>query len=720
MKTALLSGLTFLAAWGASAQEVQRGAPVTVTATRIAADPFDVPASIDRIDGDQIRDGRLQVNLSESLATVPGLALANRQNYAQDLQLSIRGFGARSTFGIRGVRLYVDGIPATLPDGQGQLSNIDLSSVDRIEVLRGPFSALYGNSSGGVVQAFTEDGVDGTRLTPSFAAGSDATLRAGLKASGTMRFAGEPGARLGYVVSGSHFETDGPRAHSTARRDLGNAKLVLDADADTRVTLVVNSVDLPRADDPLGLTRAQFSRDPRSVDPSALQFDTRKTFSQTQGGLILDRRLGEKDRLRVLVYAGQRSTQQFQSIPVATQNAITSPGGVIDLDRRYSGVDVRWTHTERFGEQRLDLIAGVAADRLQEHRKGYENFSGPPAARVLGVQGNLRRDEDNDVRNLDPYLQASWKPNAAWVIDAGVRHSLVRFTSFDHYVVRTATGVNPDDSGAVRYQATTPVGGVLYAPLANVHLYATAGRGFETPTFNELSYRADGGTGLNFGLRPAKSTSLEAGVKSRLAMASRPLLLNVALYRTRVRDELSVLSNTGGRSTFTNAGRTQRWGVEVAADWTLLEDLRLRAAYTYLDARYRDGFLTCSGTPCTVPSTPVPAGNRIPGVAANVAAIELAYAPRTGWRAGLEGRSVGKVWVDDVNSDAVARYAVANARIGYGWRIERWTLESFARVDNLFDRTYAGSVIVNEGNGRFFEPAAGRQWLVGATLSVDL
>ena len=201
------------------AAQVQRIEPVVVTATRIEADPFDVPASIDRVDGSEIRGGRLQVNLSESLGVVPGLALQNRQNYAQDLQLSIRGFGARSSFGIRGIRLYVDGVPATQPDGQGQLTNIDLGSIDRIEVLRGPFSALYGNSSGGVVQTFTESGGGPTRITSSFAAGTDATLRVNLKASGTIGGAATaPG--VDYVVNTSHFETDGSRDHSAARRNL--------------------------------------------------------------------------------------------------------------------------------------------------------------------------------------------------------------------------------------------------------------------------------------------------------------------------------------------------------------------------------------------------------------------------------------------------------------------------------------------------------------------
>ncbi|HEY4956171.1 MAG TPA: TonB-dependent receptor, partial [Caldimonas sp.] len=271
-----------------------RVAPVVVTATRTEVAPFDVPASIDRIGGDAIRDGRLQVNISESLGGVPGLLARDRQNYAQDVQISVRGFGARSTFGIRGVRLYVDGIPATLPDGQGQITNVDLGSAERIEVLRGPFSALYGNSAGGVIQVFSEEGSGPPTFATSVAGGSYGTSRVGAKASGAI-------GTFGYVVSGSIFNTDGYRDHSAAERRIANAKLTWRPDDADKWTLVVNSVALPTAFDPLGLTRAQFDTDPRGVDPSATMFDTRKSVDQTQLGLIYERRLDAVNSLRALV-----------------------------------------------------------------------------------------------------------------------------------------------------------------------------------------------------------------------------------------------------------------------------------------------------------------------------------------------------------------------------------------------------------------------------------
>jgi iron complex outermembrane receptor protein len=675
--------------------------PVVITATRTEALPFDVPASIDRIGGEGIRDARLQVNISESLGSVPGLLARDRENYAQDVQISVRGFGARSTFGIRGVRLYVDGIPATLPDGQGQISNVDLGSADRIEVLRGPFSALYGNSSGGVIQVFTEEGRRPSTLTFSVAGGSDGTLRLGTKASGTT-------GALGYVVSASHFTTDGYRDHSAAVRNIGNAKLTLKPDDSSKLTLIANSVALPKAQDPLGLTRAQFDADPRSVDPSAIQFDTRKTVSQTQLGAIYERRLDDVNSLRALVYSGHRSTEQYQAIPVATQANPLHPGGVIALGRDFSGTDLRWTAKTTVADRPFSVVAGIAYDTLTEHRFGYQNFIGT----TLGVRGALRRSEDNEVSNFDQYLQASWQFTPRWTLNAGLRHSSVRFTSTDHYIV----GTNPDDSGSVRYGATLPVVGLMYALSQSVHLYATAGRGFETPTLNEIAYRPNGLTGLNLTLQAAHSNNYEAGVKTRSEAWGD---VNVALFETHTQNEIVTLTNVGGRSTYQNAGGTRRRGLEAAWSKALVADLQAQLSYTWLDARYSDAFKICAATPCAAPTVTIPGGNQIPGIARSVLYGSLGWAPAQGWRGGVEGRMLSRVYVNDANSDAASGYAMASANVGYLARIGAWDLNGFARIDNLFGRKYAGSVIVNEGNSRFFEPAPGRTWTAGINATVS-
>jgi iron complex outermembrane receptor protein len=665
---------------------------VTVTATRIAAPTFDIGAAVDRVDVGAADADKPGVNLSEVLGEVPGVLARDRQNYAQDLQLSIRGFGARSSFGIRGIRLYVDGIPATMPDGQGQLSHVDLGSAAAIEVLRGPFSALYGNASGGVVQVFTRTGQGPPTLDVGAAAGSDGQRRE------RMRLAGAEGA-FDYDLAASHFQTRGWREHGAARRDLQNAKLGWRLDADTRVTVIGNAVDLPEAQDPLGLSRAGMAADPRGVDPSALAYDTRKSLRQSQGGLVLDRRLGADDDLHALVYGGQRRTTQFQAIPVGAQANPASPGGVIALARGYGGAAVRWTHRGELLGAPAALVAGLDVDRLLEHRQGLLNYVGASDDPVRGVAGALRRDGMNLVTAVDPYAQLQWHPGARWTLEAGVRRSRVRFSAHDRLAAPGTADTRITD------EATLPALSVLYAVDANTHVYASAGRSFETPTLNELAYRPDGQPGLNTGLRPAHGEAAEIGVKLRRAALGE---LALALFGIRTHDELATLSSGGGRSTYRNAVATRRQGVELAWARGFGHDLAAQANATWLDARYLGAFLACAGTPCPAPTVPVASGSRLPGVARATAYARLDWAPPAGWHAGVEVRAVGRVEVDDANDDSASPCTTVAASAGWRRRAGRWTLDGFVRVDNLAARRCVGSVIVDEGSGRYFEPAPGR------------
>lgn len=699
-----LPGLVALAVlavpWPALAQAVvDDTSQVVISATRVALPAFDVPASVDRIDGHAAREGQAQINISESLAGVPGLLARDRQNFAQDVQISVRGFGARASFGIRGVRLYVDGVPATMPDGQGQLSNVDLASVSHIEVLRGPFSALYGNSSGGVILVTTEDGAGAPRLDWDALLGSDGLWRLGAQASGAH-------GALAYRVSASRFRTDGFRDHSRTERSLGNAKFTFRPNEGSTLTLTANSVALPLAQDPLGLTRADFEADPRGVDPAALTFDTRKSMHQSQVGLVFGQRLSASHDLSLTAYRGHRDTEQTLSIPVGVQRNPLQSGGVVSLERDYQGLDLRWTARGEHGGGPYTVVAGLAYDGMLERRQGFENFVGS----TLGVRGRLRRDEDNRISNLDPYLQGHWQLHPRWALHAGVRRSAIRFRSADHYV---GAG-NPDDSGAVEYAATLPMLGLRFAAGDDTNLYATAGRGFETPTMNELSYRPDGSSGLNFQLDAARSTNLELGLKTRV----RGLWsLSAAVFRTRTEREIVTLTNSGGRATFQNAGTTERSGAELSLGRHFAGDLHAQLALATLNARYRDGFLTCAGSPCLAPTLQIPAGNRLPGVARGTVSAALNWTPASGWRGGAQLRALTRVFVDDRNSQTAPGHAVVSVWAGHRWQYRPWTLTASVRIDNLLDRQHVGSVIVNDGNQRFFESAPGRTGM--AKLSVS-
>ena len=662
--------------------------PGVVVTTRVESVPaFDLPASLDVVDL-QADASRALTDLSEVVGGIPGLLARDRQNRAQDTQLSIRGFGARSTFGVRGVRLYADGIPATMPDGQGQVSHFALAAGDRIEVMRGPFSALYGNSSGGVVQLWSADGTPEPSLDLRAAAGRDGHLAGSARLRGTA-------AGTGYNLAAAVVDSDGYRDHSAARRTSLNARLHRDLAGGGRVELVGNHFNAPDAQDPLGLTAEQMRDDPRQAVAVAHSFNTRKSVRQDQLGLHWLQPLGERWKLRASGWAGERTVVQYLPVPVVVQqsNPLHS-GGVIDLANGYGGADARLAWAS--GDGRLEFTTGASVERQRQVRRGYENFLPGSDGPLIGVRGQLRRDERDSVRSFDQYAQVFWKVSPRWALQAGARHSEIRFEADDRYI----TASNPDDSGTVRHSAFTPVAGVVFSPAQDLRLYLSAGRGFETPTFNELSYRADGGAGLAFDLRPARSDNLELGMKWR---ADSGAAVEAALFRVDTDDELAVARNVGGRSSFRNVGGARREGAEVSARLPLDQAWSLQVAATWLDARFTDGF------------GQVAAGAAIPGVPRRLGWARLQWRGQA-WEAAVEGMGISAVTVNDAGTGQAAGYGLLHLETARSWIAGGNRLRAFARVDNLLDRRHAGSVIVNEGNGRFYEPGPGRGLMLGLEL----
>ncbi|MCU0773842.1 MAG: TonB-dependent receptor [Ideonella sp.] len=670
---------------------------VVVSPERTGQTTFDAPAAIGAVTRTAIEEGGLQVNLSESLARLPGITVLNRQNYAQDLQLSIRGFGARSTFGIRGVRLIVDGIPASMPDGQGQASNVALSSAGRIEVLRGPLAQLYGNAAGGVVQVFTDlaGGIDGegSAMQASLGAGSYGQVKAGVRYN-------HVGPRDAMVIDASRFRTDGYRDHSRAERGQLNAKWQGQLGSDTQMSVVFNALDQPDSLDPLGLTRAQFEANPRQAVALARTQRSSKTVFQTQIGTVAEHRLDDRTGISARLYAGERQLRNALSIPPAAQQAPTSAGGIVDFARSYAGIGVQLNHRLPLGEGRaLRLVVGLDHDRLLEDRQGYVNVGG-------GVQGDLKRDEQNTVRTLDFFGQGALDLTPAWALTAGVRTSSVRFRTADRFI----RPGNPDDSGGVDYSATNPVLGLTWRATPSLNLYANVGRGFETPTFTELAYRP-GATGLNTALRAARSRHAEVGAKWRAAPGQR---VDVAAFDIATRDDIVVDTNAGGRSTFKNAARTSRQGVELAHSGQWAGDLSSTVAVTWLQARFDDRFVSGSGASAVT----VPAGARLPGLPEKSGFAELAWRPAVAWggfNASIQVQGIGSIAVNDANTDAAPGVWLLNARAGFAQSAGPWRFTQGLRLDNATDERYAGSVIVNEANQRFFEPAMPRHWSLLAT-----
>ena len=700
-----LSLLTFMVGQ-ALAAPVSTGSldPVVVSATRTEQNSFVLPMAIDAVDADHLRDAQPGVNLSETLNRIPGIVVQNRQNYAQDLQVSIRGFGSRSTFGTRGIRLLVDDIPGSSPDGQGQAANVDLDAAKSVEVLRGPFATIYGNASGGVIRAITRDGSAKPEVEAGVLFGSYRTEKKTLEAGGTL-------GNLNYLIDTSEFTTQGYRLHSAARRQQTNAKFTLPTDAAGKLTVVVNALEQPDTQDPGGLTAAQVAANPRQVDPSVNRWNARKTINNEQVGAKYERHLDEADDLQITLYTGQRRVVQYLANASLTA---TATNAVVDLDRQYSGTDAHVTHRGALLGGGYEVTLGGSYELQNENRKAFNS--------IRGTDGNTQRSaaptrfEDDEVTAANTYLQGQWTPIEHVLVAGGLRHSVVEFST------QAFVGSTP---GSAQYTNTSPALGVSWQPVDTVSLYANYGRGFETPSFSELAYTPvvsgntlTAGPSLNYGLRPSTSDNYEVGSKLLLDADTRA---NVAAFRILTRDELAVFANVSGRSYFQNVPGTSRSGVELSVEHDFLPTVTAYGAYTWLDATYSSGFASqaFAANGLTAPvTTQVQAGNHLPGIGRRIAYGELAYHTAQ-VSAAAELRYSDKVFANDTNTAAAGTFTVLNLRAGLHQQTGNWRFDEFARVDNVLGRTYSGSVIVNESNSRFFEPSPDRTVTVGVRARYD-
>lgn len=679
--------------------------PSVVTGSRSAMQSFDLPFSVDGIDREQISDGQLGINASEVLTRVPGLVVQNRQNYAQDLQISSRGFGARSAFGVRGLKLITDGIPASTPDGQGQAATFNLDTADRIEVLRGPASTLYGSNAGGVIQMFSRDGVGRPRIGAETLIGSDGLTRNHLTAEGEAD-------GVGFVLDASRMDTDGYRDHSSARRDQTFAKLNFKPDEDSKLALIYSSLEQNGTKDPLGQAWEAYKADPRSVSTNATRYNTRKSIDHQQLGANYERYFGDST-LQLTAYAGKRHVVQYLAIPIEPPSGPTADpinpqanarhsGGVIDFEREFHGGSVRWLQPVEGVTGNLQLVFGLDYDQSRDDRQGYENFVGTLPDVTRGVKGNLRRDEVDTVTSLDPYAQATWTLGN-WTLQGGLRYSTVEVDVDDKYIV----GANGDDSGTRRYEKATPSVSLGYAFTPDLNGYISAGKGFETPTQGELAYSFNN-AGFNFGLEPSESTQYEIGLKARIAENTR---INAAIFQINTKDEITVLQNQFGRTSYQNAGKTLRRGFELGVESQLSQQWSAALAYTYLAATYDSSFTSGSGNTLSN----IDKGNNLPGVPRTTLFGEVVWKPVDGISTAVEGLYRSKVYVEDTNTDKAApSYAVFNWRTRFEQNLGAWKTHQTLRLDNLLDKQYVGSVIVGDGNDRYYEAAPGRSWYAGA------
>lgn len=673
-----LVGATLLGS-NAWSQEANLIPEVVVSATRVPQEGFDAPAAVNAVQSASLQTAGPQVNLTEALVRLPGVMASNRNNYAQDPQISIRGFGARAAFGVRGIRLLADGIPASIPDGQGQASSFSLSSAERIEVIRGPLAILYGNASGGVIQSFSRTPSKGVLASFSTLWGADGLMRHGVQ----MDRATDQSALL---VDLSRFETDGYRDHSAAKREQLHAKFDLRVSPATEWTVILSDWSQPLAEDPAGLTPAAYAENPQQAGENTQARRVRKITDQSQLGLRLRSQISSSAALEARAYAGTRSNLQFQAF-----------NAWVGLERDFSGVG-------------LQLSAGGFQLGL-EHDRAVERRQGGPAA--LGEKTGLNRDEDNAA--IASGLYASWTGPLSEQISAlmGVRLGQLRLQNEDFYLS------NGNSSGEVKYQQTSPVLGLTWHASPSMNVFMSFGRGFESPTLAEVAY-ASAATGaiptsnFNTQLKAAVNRQMEVGLKWRPHPRER---LDLVGFRAKTVDEVVTDQSAFGRTSFRNAPGTVREGLELAhaRDWG--QGLRSTAALTWMRAVYTDAASSTVGL--------IASGNRIPSVPRHQAFASLEWAQSRdpkgqfmGWGAAVEGQSFGSRVADDLNRTQVDGVRLLHAWMGYRKQSGRLDWMMFARAENLTDEAYVASVIVN--NSAPLEPGLPRHWSLGLRMSLAL
>src|SRR5882762_1376622 len=651
--------------------------------------PLELPFAVTVQTPDSMRPGQRHLSLDETLWLIPGLSVSNRNNPSQDPRISIRGFGARSAFGVRGIRVLRDGIPLTLPDGQTPVDYLDLESVGRVEVMRGSASSLYGNAGGGVVDIRTSE------PPPVPVSGA---LRMWNGGFGTRRLVAKTAGQtegFGYQANVARTESDGYRDHSRQRMTNGFSRISYD-DREGSYALEWLGVNTPVAQNPGAVTRAQFEANARLADPLAVTKRARKAVKQSQFGLTA-RRSGARGEIEASGYVGTR----------ALDNPLTF--AIVDVDRSMSGGNLRATvPVTLFGaEQRL--TAGTELQLQNDLRRNFTNCNNAPQPVVpvptltcpnVGVErGTVTLNQRELVSSVGSYMRDELDFGKRYTFTASARADAVRFRVKDKLI----TATNPDDSGERLLHAVSPMVGILARVSESHSAYANLSSAFETPTATELGNQPNGAAGINRDLKPQRSTTYEVGVKG---VGESGLQYNAALFATGVRDELIPfdIPASGGRRYFRNAGRTSRRGVELGLG-VAIRQLELGGAYTYANYRFVDFTVDTSHY----------AGNQIPGIPRQTfqasAALHSLIATVV-----TEGTLADRMFVNDANSESSPGYAIFNARIVSSALWNGSGAELTLGAQNLFNTRYISSVSVNAAGGKFYEPGSQRSIYVGLSL----
>jgi iron complex outermembrane receptor protein len=663
-KLSLFLFLTIPVSW-AQETETDSVEQIVVTATRTESALRDVARSISVVHKDRIQNATQQLGLDEVLNGIPGLYMQNRYNFAQDLRVAIRGFGLRSSFGIRGIKIFVDDIPETLPDGQAQVDSIDLGSAERIEVLRGPASSLYGNASGGVISVVSELGGSEPFVEAKIGVGELGYEKYQLKAAGRLD-------RVDYLFNASHQSFEGYREHSSSSGDLINSKVRWNISDGDSLTIVFNHTDQPDEQDPGGIDAVQAEAEPQSAHAQNVLFNAGEELSQQRIGLVYrtDRLGGD------LLLRNYYVWRDFA-------NRLPFVGG--------GSVGAQYSLTE-LGSGRLNLIFGFDVERQDDDRRRFDNNQ--------GVLGSLVFDQQEQVDSTGIYVQGLYRLGSAWSVNAGLRYDDLQYTVTDRFLA------DGDDSGRRDFSEVSPSVSVSYRTGSST-VFASYSSSFETPTTTELA-NPDGSGGFNQTINPQTADNYELGFRG----ANQNLSYEFTIFQIDLEDELVPfeLAAFPGRTFYSNAGSSSRSGVEIATSWVLGGGLRADVSYTWSEFEF-DSFVDDDGNDFS--------GNSLPGLPRHFGYIGLHYESGKGLSATLESVYSGKLFANTANTVSVPGYAVANFRVSHEFTRGNWAIRPYLGINNLFGERYNDNIRINAFGGRFYEPAPGRNLYAGIVVRFE-
>lgn len=658
---------------------------MSVVASRIAAPLRTVPSAISVIEIEDIQLGRQQLGLDESLGRVPGVFAQNRYNYAQDLRIAVRGFGARANFGIRGLKIYADGIPSTTADGQSGIDDVDLGSLQRMEIVRGPAAALYGSAAGGVIALYTEDGPDTPFLQTAVTLGEDQQRKYQLKSGGQYK-------RLNYLVSLNDLGYDGYRDNARVESRQFNSKFVYSLD-EGELTLIANLVDSPQADDAGGITAAQAAADPTSAQARNLSSNAGEALEQQKLALRYTRSLADNLDLSVRNYYVWRDFEAF--LPIGTHIPFVADDGVVEFDRFFYGGGIQLAATNTLFGLANTAIFGLEIDRQEDDRQRFLNNAGD--------KGALTFDQLEEATTLGFFVRNEMALTDQLTLVLGLRYDDIELKVDDKFLA------NADQSSELNFEQWSPMAGLSWTVSDQITLYTNYATSFETPTFTELASPART-LSVSLGgfndVNPQEAQSFEVGVKGD--GFDQRLGFDLALYEISVEDEITSVEDIGNRAFFENAD-TDRRGVELSAVVNITEALQLSLAYTFSDFEFED-----------FAASPQFEGNALPGLPEHQVFAELSYRHANGFYAIGDVLYMDELFVNNANSGTSDSAIVANLRLGYSSTRNRWTWSPFVGVNNLADEDYNANVRINGFGGRLFEPAPGRTVYAGFTLDYAL